>query len=342
MCKTSFRHPVKYSVFSVSDYYPSVQPSQHRFIMDQVELVQAAEANGYYAYFNAEHHFHEYGLVPEPAVLFGAVAMKSSRIKIGPAVSILPFQHPLHTAENWALVDQLSKGRLILGVGSGYLMHEFEGFALSPANKRQLFDESLEVIELALTGKRFSYEGENYKLKNVRLNLLPYEGRKIEMAIAVLTETASYYIGRRGYKIMTIPYAMVEKVADLAPIYAQYRKGAAESAAPDQTEVMAAVHVHVCDQPADKDTVAREHLERYVYSRLYARHASYDECLERGIVAMGTPDQVAATLQNMINTGVDHLMMIFNFGGMPLAEVEKGMALMQKEVIPQLRPYGTL
>jgi alkanesulfonate monooxygenase SsuD/methylene tetrahydromethanopterin reductase-like flavin-dependent oxidoreductase (luciferase family) len=94
--------------------------------------------------------------------------MKTSKILIGPAASILTFHHPLRAAEQWAMVDQYSKGRLILGVGSGYLMHEFDGFSMSPAQKRQRFDEILEIMEIALTGKKFSYRGKFYSHKNVR------------------------------------------------------------------------------------------------------------------------------------------------------------------------------
>jgi len=296
-----------------------------------------AEANGYYAYFNAEHHFHEYGLVTDPAVLFAAAAMRSQNIKIGPAVSILPFHHPLRVAEQWATVDQLSGGRLILGVGSGYLMHEFEGFSMSPAQKRERFDETLEIMEKAFTGERFSHSGQFYNFKNVKLNVAPYQGRKIETAIAVLTEVASYYIGRRGYQIMTIPYATVDSVKDLKPIYDNYRKGWAETGKPGRGEIIAAVHTHVGDLPAARDDLAKKHLEKYVYSRLYARHAPYDECLSRGVVAMGNPDEVAASLQRFIDAGADHLMFIFNYGAMPISAVERTMARLQRDVIPQLK-----
>jgi alkanesulfonate monooxygenase SsuD/methylene tetrahydromethanopterin reductase-like flavin-dependent oxidoreductase (luciferase family) len=235
------------------------------------------------------------------------------------------------------MVDQISKGRLILGVGSGYLMHEFEGFSMSPAQKRERFDETLEVMEKALTGEKFSHAGQFYNLKNVRLNIPTYQQRKLELAIAVLSEVASYYIGKRGYQIMTIPYATVDKIEDLKPIYDNYRKGWAESGNPGRGEILAAVHTHVCDMPAARDELARKHLEKYVYSRLYARHATYDECVQRGVVAMGNPDEVARSLQKIIDTGADHLMFIFNYGAMPLSEVEKAMVRLQKDVLPQLR-----
>lgn len=328
---------MKFSVFSVSDYYPDDQPDAHKFISEQVELAQIAEDLGFWGYFNAEHHFHEYGLIPDPAVLMSAVAMKTKNIHIGPAVSILPFLHPLRVAEQWAMVDQLSNGRVFLGVGSGYLMHEFEGFSMSPAMKRDRFDETLDIMEKALAGKKFSYDGQFYNFKKVRLNLTPYKGRKLDIAIAILTEIASYYVGKRGYKIMTIPYATVDDISELQPIYNNYRKGWSESGNAGEPEVIAAVHTHVGDKSTVEDILAKQHLENYVYSRLYARHASYDECIKRGVIACGNPDEVTASLQRIIDSGVDHVMILSNFGAMPMEEVQKSLELTAKEVIPRLR-----
>lgn len=327
---------MKISLFSVSDYYPDIQTDPHAFIMEQVELAEAAEELGYFAYFNAEHHFHEYGLIPDPAVLFSAIAMRTKKIRFGPAVSLLTFCHPLRVAEQWAMVDQMSKGRLELGVGSGYLMHEFAGFSMSPANKRQRFDETLEIMEKALTGKPFSHDGEYYNFKNVRLQITPYQGRELQIAIAILSEIASYYVGKRGYDIMTIPYATTEVVEDLIPIYQNFRQGWSECGKPGKGEVMAAVHVHTGDQASDKDEIARTHIEKYVNSRLYARHASYEECLQRGVIACGDPDEVTERLQRLVNTGIDHLMLIFNYGAMPTDEIMKTMKLTMEEVVPRL------
>lgn len=328
---------MKYSLFSVFDYYSDLHSSPAQFIQETMELAMAAEEMGYDGFFAAEHHFHEYGLIPDPAVLLAAVAVKTERLLLGPAVSVLPFHHPLRVAEQWALVDQISRGRLILGIGSGYLMHEFEGFMLSPAQKRARFDETLAIMNRALTGEVFSYEGEFYNLRNVRLNITPYQGRTLEMPIAVLAEQAAYYIGKKGYPLMSVPYATVENIEGLKPFYDSYRRGWQEMGHPGRGKVYAAVHVHTGDQPAHRDELARKHLEIYVYSRLYARHSSYDQCLQRRVVAMGTPEEVAASLQEFINAGADHLMFIFNYGGMPFSEVVRSMERTIEEVIPQLR-----
>ncbi|MBZ0266354.1 LLM class flavin-dependent oxidoreductase [bacterium] len=329
---------MNFSIFSVSDYYPDAHPSYEQFYKDQIDLALWAEKLGFTGYFAAEHHFHPYGLIPDPTLILTAVAMQTTKLKLGPAVAVLPFHNPLRVAEQYAMLDQLSKGRLILGVGSGYLQHEFGGFSLSPANKRAQFDETLEVMEKAITGKKFSHKGEYFNYKKVQLQIGTYENREITPKIAILSELASYYVGKRGYGIMTIPYATVDKIEDASALYNSYRKGWAESGKEGNGEVFAAIHTHVCDNPSEKNELNKHHIEKYVYSRLYAKHSDYDECLRRGVIASGTPDEVTEQIQRLINTGVDHVKLLMAYGAMPQEEVKISMERVAKEVIPNLEP----
>jgi alkanesulfonate monooxygenase SsuD/methylene tetrahydromethanopterin reductase-like flavin-dependent oxidoreductase (luciferase family) len=328
---------MKVSIFTVCDYYEDAQAAPDAFFREKVTLAEWVEELGFDGFFVAEHHFHPYGLVPDPAVLLAAVAMRTERIALGPAVANLPFHNPVRVAEQYCLVDQLSKGRLTFGVGSGYLQHEFEGFSMSPANKRQRFDEALEVIEKAMTGKRFSHKGECFTVPKTKLNVTPYGGRKIEPKIAILSELAAYYVGKRGYGIMTVPYATVENIADAALLYANYRKGWRESGKPGNGEVYAAIHTHCGEKSHAESEVNRRHLEKYVLSRLYAKHSDYETCLSRGVVASGTPGEVTAQLQRIVDTGVDHLMLLVDYGAMPPAETRACLTRLAKEVVPNLK-----
>ncbi|MCU0725103.1 MAG: LLM class flavin-dependent oxidoreductase [Planctomycetes bacterium] len=331
---------MKVSIFTVCDYYEDAHPGPDAYFREKIDLARQAEDLGFHGFFVAEHHFHPYGLVPDPAVLLSAMAVETSRIALGPAVSNLPFHNPVRVAEQYCLVDQLSRGRLVFGVGSGYLQHEFEGFGLSPANKRQRFDEALEVIEKAMTGKRFSHQGEFFKVPKTKLNVAPWGGRKIEPKIAILSELAAYYVGKRGYGIMTVPYATVEHISDAALLYANYRKGWRESGKPGDGEVYAAIHTHCGDHPAAESPVNRRHLEKYVLSRLYAKHSDYDTCLRRGVVAAGTPEEVTTMLQTVVDTGVDHLMLLVDYGAMPPGETRASLERLAKDVIPNLRDHA--
>lgn len=333
---------MKISLFTVCDYYEDAHPGPDAFLREKLELAEWVEELGYDGFFVAEHHFHPYGLVADPITLLSAAAVRTERIALGPAVCNLPFHNPVRAAEQYCLIDQLSRGRLVFGVGSGYLQHEFEGFNLSPANKRQRFDEALEVVEKAMSGKRFSHQGEFFSVPKTRLNVAPYHGRRIEPKIAILSELAAYYVGKKGYGIMTVPYATVETISDATLLYANYRKGWAESGKPGAGEVFAAIHTHCCGQSAGQNEVNRHHLEKYVYSRLYAKHSDYDTCLSRGVVASGTSEEVTEQLQRVIDTGVDHLMLIVDYGALPPKETRNTLEILAAKVIPALRDHAAV
>src|SRR5258706_366724 len=150
---------MRFSIFSVADHYPE-EPRTIRELYAQIlDEIELADELGFSAFFLAEHHFHEYGLVPSPPTLLGAAAERTKRIGLGVAVSVLPFHQPLVAAEEYAMLDQMTGGRLVLGVGSGYLKHEFEGFYLAPWEKRARFDEALKrYVRSRLYAKRRSYD----------------------------------------------------------------------------------------------------------------------------------------------------------------------------------------
>src|SRR5688572_22096912 len=103
---------MRYSIFSVQDHYPSMDRTIDTLYEQVIDQCVLADELGYDSFFVAEHHFHEYGSVPNPAVMLSALAQRTERIKLGPAISILTFHHPLTVAESYAMVDVLSKGRL--------------------------------------------------------------------------------------------------------------------------------------------------------------------------------------------------------------------------------------
>ncbi len=173
---------------------------------------------GFSAFFLAEHHFHEYGLVPSPPTLLGAAAERTKRIGLGVAVSVLPFHQPLVAAEEYAMLDQMTGGRLVLGVGSGYLKHEFEGFYLAPWEKRARFDEALKIMVQAWEGKPFSYHGLYHHVENTRIAVTPLQKPHPPMWIAILRQEAAYHVGKQGQNIMLIPYATCETKDDLKSV----------------------------------------------------------------------------------------------------------------------------
>ncbi len=166
---------VRLSIFSVQDHYPDRSRSLPQFYAETVEQCVLADKLGYDSYFVAEHHFSHYGAVPNPAVMLSHLAALTGSIRLGSAISVLTFHNPLEVAESYAMLDILSQGRVTLGVGSGYLKHEFEGYGIDPATKRERYDEAMAVLKKALTGERFSHDAKYHAAKDVRICVKPVQ-----------------------------------------------------------------------------------------------------------------------------------------------------------------------
>src|SRR3989442_8541190 len=136
--------------------------------LDECKL---AEELGFHTVWLAEHHFSVYGIAPSLPVLAAAVARETRRVRIGTAVVIAPFAHPVRIAEEWAMVDILSNGRLEFGLGRGYQPKEFVGLGASMERTRERFDESLEIIRRAWTEERVTFAVEIFTLRV--LSVLP-------------------------------------------------------------------------------------------------------------------------------------------------------------------------
>ena len=104
-------------------------------------------------------------MLGNPLTMAAALSQRTHRMKIGTAIMVLPFQHPLRVAEDAALVDALSGGRLMLGVGRGYQPPEFQGFGVNQEDSRSMFLESFEILRRALSGEKFAYEGAHWQIK---------------------------------------------------------------------------------------------------------------------------------------------------------------------------------
>jgi len=205
----------------------------------------------------------------------------------GVAVSVLPFHHPLVAAEEYAMLDQLSGGRLVLGAGSGYLKHEFEGFYLAPWEKRARFDEALKILVQAWEGKPFSYHGLYHHVENARIAVTPLQKPHPPLWIAILQPEAAYHVGKQGQNIMLIPYATCETKDDLKVIIDAYYRGYTEAAHAGQPDIAVALHTYVSASPGSARGESEEALNRYVRSRLYAKRRSYDELEAAGLILSG-------------------------------------------------------
>jgi alkanesulfonate monooxygenase SsuD/methylene tetrahydromethanopterin reductase-like flavin-dependent oxidoreductase (luciferase family) len=315
---------VKLSIFTVMDHHPARSRTLPELYAQTIREAELADALGYDTFYVAEHHFHEYGVVPDPAVFLAAIAPRTRRIRLGPAIAALTFRHPLAVAESYAMLDQLSGGRAVLGVGSGYLKHEFDGFGIDPATKRERFDAGLAALKRALAGGT--------------INVPSAGGRGIPLQVAVLRKEAAYHVGARGDDLMCVPYASVDRFEEVGEMVAAFARGRGEAgfpAGPDSS--VWAFHCYVAESDEAARADAAEAFDRYVASRLYAKRQTYDDILNSGLGLLGGVETVATKLAALMDMGIGPVMTLTSFGGLAEDKVRSSMATMIERVLPRAR-----
>jgi alkanesulfonate monooxygenase SsuD/methylene tetrahydromethanopterin reductase-like flavin-dependent oxidoreductase (luciferase family) len=333
----SAEHPMRLSYFSVQDHYPDRPRTVHELYAQVIRQGELADSLGYYGFFVAEHHFHEYGTVPNPSVMLGAIAQRTRQLRLGSAISVLTFHDPLSVAESYAMVDVLSGGRTVLGVGSGYLKHEFEGYAVAPAEKRARFDENLAILKLALKGERFSYQGTFRSVTDVKLNVVPLQA-EIPIYVAVLAREAAYHVGRQGNNIMCVPYASLDSFSQLPPLVSEFKRGRSESpTAPQAHDNIFAFHTHVAESDEACRRNAADSFNLYVATRLYAKRHTYDDIMRSDLGLFGSVETVVDKMVALYRMGVTHVMTLHNFGFLAEPLVLESMRLMAEEVMPRVK-----
>ncbi|MGP8078593.1 MAG: LLM class flavin-dependent oxidoreductase [Thermoplasmata archaeon] len=324
---------MRLSAFTVVDSYPDRPRSDDR-LLEVVRLARSSEEAGLSALWVAEHHFHAGGVCPSPPVVLAACGASTRTLRLGSMVSVLPFHRPIDVAEEYASLDRLLGGRLNLGVGSGYIPLELEGFAVDPATKRERFDAALELVLAAFEGREVAIAGPGSP--RVRLNVLPVQRPHPPVWVAVQRREAVAHVARRGFSIALIPYATVADRTELAEEIREYR---AHLPSDRRGEVAVALHVYAGDRPE----LARAAFRRYLDSRLETQSTFYRQKTERdpasaspegiersGFALFGPPDTVARRLAEFSAVGVDELLGIFDFGGLEESEVARSVTALGK------------
>ena len=222
---------MKWGIFCLSQF-----PDQSRRIEGidlDMQHYELAEELGYDSIWIAEHMFSPYSIVTSTQVLAAAIARRTERVRIGTAVSIIPFNHPLRTASDFALVDILSHGRLSFGVGRAYQPLEFEALEVPMDDSRERMEEGLEVILKAWTEPMMTHEGRFWNIEKP-VEVLPKPVQTPHPPVYMATSSPESFVGaaRDGIHPMmatTFLYrvyreAWKEKVEESLGLYSETRK----------------------------------------------------------------------------------------------------------------------
>lgn len=231
-----------------------------QIIDDTMEMIRLAEAIGFETAWMAEHHFSNYSMCVSPLVMAAHVAAATRRIKLGTAVIVLPLYHPVRMIEEIGLVDQLSDGRLVVGIGSGYQRFEFEKFGAELDERLERSLEMAEIMERSFSDEVVSYSGKYYQVDDVPLCTRTVNGRRPEIYMTGGQPEIIARAAKRGW----IPFVTVGAqghaalVAQKKHFAEQYAKAGGD---PETMPFAVQRYVYVTNSKAD----ALDAAERIIY-----------------------------------------------------------------------------
>jgi alkanesulfonate monooxygenase SsuD/methylene tetrahydromethanopterin reductase-like flavin-dependent oxidoreductase (luciferase family) len=327
----------------------------------ELALADLAEPLGFDSVWTTEHHFTDYMLIPDPLQFLTWVAARTQRVQLGTMVVVLPWHDPVRVAENVLLLDHLSNGRVLLGLGRGAAKVEFDGFGKDMATSREQFVEGAELVLRAIETGIAEYQGEHVRQLRRELRPLPFKSFKSRVYAGTLSPEAAPIMAKLGLGIMVIPQKPWAQVADELAEYDQvYRHVHAES--PPQPVAAAWVY---CHRDADTARQAAAHYMGTYYKSTIAHYRfdsdelanvrgyEYYKRIRAGLArtgndkaadafteaqVWGTPEQCVAKVREIQRRiGCKGVNAVFAFAGMPYEEAEASMRLFANEVAPALR-----
>mgnify|MGYP001209729149 CR=1 FL=1 len=339
--------------FSSVIFSMSHDPENDGAVIDStLKEAELAEEIGMDAVWLTEHHFDGETAYVDPLVFGAAVAAKTRRIKIGFAVVQMAFHHPVRLAAQTALLDNLSHGRLIVGIGRGTALNHFEyaGFGMTMQDGIDRMDEAEDLLVKAWTTRDLRYAGKHWKVSFPLLRPRPYQRPHPPLVRACLSEESVVAMARIGRPIMLVPVAN-DVISSRLRKYkeALFEAGFGEDRMAqilDQVWVSKSVFVDHTDDAAreiasqglrrDLDHI-QDARRRYNPNGLGTVNTSqadtHGDDFEQTFI-VGTPQRVSNQIAELRDLGVRNLMMNFNVGEMLAEDVERSMRLFGEEVLP--------
>lgn len=316
---------------------------------ETIELVRLAEALGFDSAWVSEHHGSSDGYLPSLLPMLAAMAATTERIDLGTGIVLTPFHDPIRLAEDAAVVDQLSGGRLILGLGIGWREEEFRMFDVPMSERLQRTVETVEVLRRAWSGRRFSFRGRAFRYDRVRVTPPPARPGGPPIYLGGYAESAVRRAGRLGDGYITD----ADAIEDVRPVIELFEAGAREAGKDPSTLGLVLLQNVVVSRDGTGWKVAggavAHQLGAYAAweagsdtpetDRLELPEPDEDAILKWTVE--GTPAEVAARLRPIIETFAGrarpHLVVRLHYPGMDFEQASTMLEVFAEDVLPALR-----
>ena len=328
---------------------------------NELRLADLCEPLGYDSIWGIEHHFTDYTMCPDVLQFLSYMAGRTETIQLGSMVVVLPWHDPLRVAEQFSMLDHLSGGRAVVGVGRGLARVEFEGFKLDMTESRTRFAESTRLLVDALENGVAEFDGELIKQPRVDVRPKPFKSFQGRTYAAAVSPESSLALAQLGLGMLIIPQKPWSEVEAELKAYREIFQEINGSPAPPPI----VVGFTFCHEDEDRALeMAKEYIGNYWESIMdhyefhsdhlkttkgYEYYGKFTEKIEQygdqdvsdfflNLQVWGTPDQCYEKIMSTRSrTGSESFLAAFSYGGMPYDEVEKSMRLFAKEVLPRLK-----
>jgi alkanesulfonate monooxygenase SsuD/methylene tetrahydromethanopterin reductase-like flavin-dependent oxidoreductase (luciferase family) len=350
---------MEFGYFTLSDNrYPGNPRTPERLVEEIYEQALWAEAVGLNSAWIGEHHFNLLGVNACPHILLAKLAGATKRIRLAPAVVLLPVHHPLHVAEAWATLDLLSGGRVDFAAGRGYDRLEYGPFQAPFEHSAELFAEGLDIVWRAWTEPgKWSHEGRFYRFQDIEVRPRPIQ-RPLRPYVACFSRPSMELAAANDWNVIYAPFAAAMVYGSLGEAVQAYRETCAAKHGRAARRAMCSYFVHIADTP-EEEAYGREALIRYFKDALIAAfpgdpatapptYRYFVQIVEllRGMKAenltsksilVGPKEKIVEDLKQVEAAGIAEVILYFNYGLKPHAMVKEQMQRFVEEVAPAFR-----
>jgi alkanesulfonate monooxygenase SsuD/methylene tetrahydromethanopterin reductase-like flavin-dependent oxidoreductase (luciferase family) len=327
---------MKFGMFGGARTAPGVDDGYHEGYSAYIDAVIEAERLGFYSNFIVEHHFSGAGQVSASLSLLSFLAAKTSRIRLGTAVVVLPWHNPVLIAEQAATLDLLSGGRFDFGVGKGYRYNEFEGFQIPIEEAGERFEEAMAVIRKAWTSEgRFSHRGKHWRFENIVVEPAPTQRPHPPLWLAAGRTESLQYAARQGYNLFLDQFQTFEVILERLETFKQALPAAGRDY--DPLGVAVARGLLIARNEEEREAAIAQRMKSQEVMNAFGTAADRktkssmvsDADLRKAAVEgvlLGTPEEIIERLKWLEARGVGYVLLA--------SRAPDGMRIFAEEVMP--------
>ncbi len=346
---------MKFGYFTLSDnaYVNNPRPA-NQFVNDIINEAVYAEEVGLHSAWIGEHHFSTLGVLSCPDLALAYIAARTKRIRLAPAVTVLPLHHPIRVAEQWASLDLLSGGRVDFAAGRGYDRREYEPLGASFDNNQSVFEEGMEIVRRLWDSDRpVSFRGRHYAFDDVTITPRPLQS-PVPAYVASFSSPSIELAARLGCGLIVAPFAAALSYGGLRQVAELYKATCAKHGT-EPGRLMCSYFIHFADNPTEEAAARARQIRyyrecvipafpgdpatappsyRYFIGMVERLRTVKPEDLGENSVLIGSPARITEVLKKVEAAGFDEVILYFNVGLKPHGQVKDEMARFMTDVAP--------